>query len=129
MAADLDIEDIRVAFVADYALKTMKLKGDKWTKMYSIEENSVILAEFFEKPETTTLILYLNPAGLLVVSTEWPTNLKQKACYFVKRGKDAIPKDASVRNALLYGDISASPIDQLAAFVDQVACLWVWRAI
>lgn len=40
--------------------------------------------------------------------------------YFVKKTKEPVPKDVPVKNAIMYGDISYSPIDQLSAFVDEV---------
>lgn len=38
----------------------------------------------------------------------------------MKKTKDPVPKDVPVKNAIMYGDISYSPIDQLSAFVDEV---------
>ena len=121
MASDLDINDKRVEFVADYVLKTMKLKGDKWTKMYSLEENKQMFLEFFDKSDHSNLIVTVSSAGALSVGYEWPATLRnQKACYFVKKSKENIQKDSPLRNSLIYGDLSYSPMDQLSAFVDEV---------
>ena len=120
LAADLEIGDPRVEFVADYVLKTMKLKGDKWTKMYSVDENKQMFLDFFEKSDHPSLMVSLNSSGNLMVSFTWPSALKSKACYFVKKTKEAVQKDASIRNVLFYGDLSYTPIDQLSAFVDEV---------
>jgi len=79
MAADLDIGDVRVEFIAAYVLKTLRIKGDKWTKMYVIEENKQLCLEFFDKPDAQTLVIAMNLAGGLGVSNEWPTQFKQKA--------------------------------------------------
>src|SRR5206468_11347145 len=100
MASELEIGDVRVEFVADYVLKTMKLKPDKWTKMYAVEENKQLCLEFFDKAESTTLILYINTTGILAVTHDWPASLKSKACYFVKRNKEVVAKDPNVRNAV-----------------------------
>lgn len=127
LAADLDLNDARVEFIADYVLKTMKLKPDKWTKMYSLEENKAIIFEWFEKPENTNLLLIVNPAGSISLLTKWPQNLKGKGIYFVKKGNTAIAKDTPLRTATFYGDLSYSPLDQLSAFVDEVflfVCIW-----
>ncbi|XP_013068368.2 dynein beta chain, ciliary [Biomphalaria glabrata] len=120
MASELEIGDVRVEFMADYVLKTLKQKPDKWTKMYSLDENKQLFMDFFEKPDLNTIIIIATAAGSLQVQYEWPTNPKAKACYFVKRSRDPVLKDAVLRNVLLYGDLSTSPLDQLSAFVDEV---------
>jgi len=79
MAAELDIGDVRVEFIADYVLKTLRIKGDKWTKMYVNEDNKNMCLEFFDKPDAPILVLALNASGALGVSTEWPAQFKQKA--------------------------------------------------
>jgi len=79
MAADLDIGDTRVEFMADYVLKALRIKPDKWTKMYVIEENKQMCLDFFDKAESHTLVVAINPASGLSVTTEWPAQFKQKA--------------------------------------------------
>ena len=120
LAADLELNDSRVEFVADYVLKTMKLKPDKWMKLYNVDENKQMILEFFEKPEHPTLLITQGGGGNLSVGFNWPTQLKSKAVYFIKKGKENVAKDANLRTALLYGDLSYSPMDQLSAFVDEV---------
>lgn len=120
MASELEIGDSRVEFMADYVLKTLKLKGDKWTKMYSLDENKQLFMDYFEKQDLSTLVIIATAAGGLVVQYEWPTNPKAKACYFVKRSKEPILKDTVLRNALLFGDLCTSPLDQFHSFVDEV---------
>ncbi|XP_013396327.1 dynein beta chain, ciliary isoform X2 [Lingula anatina] len=120
MASDLELGDSRVEFIADYVLKTMKLKPDKWMKMYNQEEYKLMILEYFDKTDVQNLILLVNSAGVITPQYEWPTNFKGKACYFVKKGTGAINKDNPVRNATVYGDLSHSPLDQLSAFVDEI---------
>lgn len=43
MSADLELNDSRIEFVADYVLKTTKVKTERWLKMYGTEENRVIV--------------------------------------------------------------------------------------
>lgn len=121
-ATELEIGDSRVEFIADYVLKALKLKPDRWTKMYQLDENRQLCVDFFDKPDRHNLVFLLNAAGGLTVASDWPTTVRSKAVYFVKRAKEALPKDVPVKSALLYGDISYSPIDQLSAFVDEVHC-------
>jgi len=84
MAAELDIGDSRVEFMADYVLKALRIKGDKWTKMYTVEDNKQLCLEFCDKPDAPTLVIALNQAGGLAVTTEWPTQFKQKAVSMLK---------------------------------------------
>ena len=78
-AAELEIGDVRVEFIAEYVLNALRIKGDKWTKMYVIEDNKNICLEFFDKPDAQILVIALNASGFLAVSTEWPAQFKQKA--------------------------------------------------
>ena len=120
-AAELELGDKRTEFIADFVLKIMKLKGDKFQKMYSLEENKQIFMDFFDKPDTLQLVVCQAPGGGLAPTNDWPTTLKTKACYFVRKGREAVQKDTPMRNQILYGDLSYSPIDQLSAFVDEVS--------
>jgi len=83
MAAELEIDDSRVEFIAEYVLKALRIKGDKWTKMYNNEENKITCIDFFDKPDAQTLVISLNTSGGLAVSTEWPAQFKQKAVSFM----------------------------------------------
>jgi len=79
MAADLEIGDARVEFIAEYVLRTLRIKGDKWTKMYVIEDNKQLCVDFFDKPDSQVLVVAMNPAGGLAVTSEWPAQFKLKA--------------------------------------------------
>ncbi|KAJ8313224.1 hypothetical protein KUTeg_009222, partial [Tegillarca granosa] len=118
MGTGLELGDARVEFIADYVLKSMNLKQDKWMKMYT-DECKQLFIDFFEKAEFLKLIIAFS-GGNISTQYEWPTNPKAKACYFAKRSRDPLPKDPSFKNALLYGDLSYAPLDHLASFVDQV---------
>ena len=118
---ELAIGDRRIEFIAEYVLKTMRLKSDRWTKMYSADECKQMLLDFFEKNDVQNLVMILTPAGALQPVLEWPAQLKGgKACYFVKKNREVVSKDANLRNVLFFGDMSYSPIDQFSTFVDEV---------
>ena len=121
MADDLELEDARVEFIADYVLKALRLKGDKWTKMYCLEENQLMIMDFFEKADNMVLVIQVGSGGALVPSYEWPSNSRSKACYFVRKNKDLISKDLDLRTVLYYGDLSYAPLEQLSTFVDSVS--------
>jgi len=84
MAAELEIGDVRVEFVAEYVLKTLRIKGDKWTKMYVIDDNKQLCLDFFDKPDSQTLVIAITAAGGLTVMNEWPAQFKQKAVSLVQ---------------------------------------------
>ncbi len=120
MAEDLELNDPRIYFVADYVLKTLKLKSDKFAKMYGTEENKILIHEFFEKAESQILVIQYTAAGSLQPAMAFPNVLKNKSCYFIKKRREPIPKDAILRDVIMYGDLSTSPVDQLSAMVDEV---------
>ena len=120
MADELEINDSRVEFMAVYLIKTLKIKPDKWTKMYTIDENKLMIHEFLDKSDQSLLVFSLNAAQSLVAAYSYPNQLKAKACYFSKKNKEPITKDASIKDVLVYGDLSYSPLDQLSAILDEV---------
>ena len=72
---ELELEDGRVEFVADYVLKTFKVRADRWTKLYEQEENRKLITDFFEKPEILSLLV-LSPGGTLQLTYDWPTQVR-----------------------------------------------------
>jgi dynein heavy chain len=120
MAEDLELNDPRIYFVADYVLKALKLKSDKFAKMYGIEENKILVHDFFDKPESQILVMQYTASGTLQPSITFPNVLKNKSCYFIKKRREAIPRDAVLRDVITYGDLATSPVDQLSAMVDEV---------
>ncbi|MGH0132249.1 UNVERIFIED_CONTAM: hypothetical protein FKN15_049486 [Acipenser sinensis] len=96
----------------------MKLKADKWVKFVTTEENKLTVNSFFEKQDVTVLVIYLNSAAQLTASLGFPPSVKSKAVYFVKRTNEFTTND-NIKNVLV-GDISASPVEQLTAFVEEM---------
>lgn len=58
--------------------KFVSQKTDKWTKMASQDENTVMLMEFLEKAECRLLIVYSNSQGQLTPTTTYPGTTKTK---------------------------------------------------
>jgi len=114
-----DWNDDRANWVADWVMNSTKMKSDKWKKMVSQEELKQIVLDFFEKKENRVIVFYFDAKDSLIPQLSFPTSLKKKAVYFMKpHGDFAVSKD-NVKE-LQRGDISAAPIDQLAALVDGV---------
>lgn len=120
MAEELELNDSRVEFMAVYLLKTLKIKPDKWSKMYAIEENKIMIQDFLDKTDQSLIVFSLNAAQALAISYAYPNQLKAKACYFCKKSRESISKDVAIKDALIYGDLSYSPLDQLSALIDEV---------
>lgn len=116
-----DAADVRIEFLQEYALKTMKLKPDKWAKMMSQEETIVVLMEFLEKAENRFLCVYVNQQSQMMPTVDFPTANKAKAVYFIKRKADVVKKD-NLKSLLSFGDMSYAPLDHLTSMVDAVSC-------
>lgn len=116
----MEVTDPRLDYLSEYVLKTFKLKPDKWSKLVNNEEHKQIITDFFEKQDYPQLIIALNSAGALIPSVDFLASSKNKSVYFLKKDKrEAIGKD-NYKTSLLYGDISAAPLEQLSALVDEV---------
>lgn len=115
--------DKRFEFVSEYVLQTLKLKNDKWQKCIGVEENKVLMLEFFDKTDTPVLVISSNTAGALTPTYEFPTSNKAKAVYFIRKSKETISPDG-IKQQLLYGDISYAPLDQLSSLVDEVSTIF-----
>lgn len=86
-------QDPRFEFIGSYAVKSLKLKPEKWTRVLGIEEHRTTLRDFVEKPFPILLIVVLTHAAQLVPVISFPCYLKNKAVYFVKKKADAVPKE------------------------------------
>jgi len=70
------------------------------------------------------LVFSSSSVGSLSVADTWPTQPRAKTVYFARKNRDVIPKDAPVKQLLVYGDLSYALLDQLSAFVEQVSS-WI----
>lgn len=113
-------EDSRLDFIAEYVLRTLKLKEDKWQKCVSIEDNRQVLQEFLERAEQSTLVVSETASGLLQPAAVFPASSSNKAVYFVKPSRTALRQD-SMREDLLYGTLSHAPLHQFSALVEEVS--------
>ena len=128
-ASALDEKDTRIRFISEYILQSYKLKQEKWNKCIGLEENRVIILEFLEKPDVPCLIFTISSAGAITPSYQFPTSLKNsKAVYFIKRRGEGVSKEG-IKSALIYGDLSYSPLEQLSALVDEVSAFTILTLI
>ena len=62
--------------------------------MKDCHENFSSFAQaFLDKEEPQSMVISQNTAGHLIIHTDWPSALKNKGVFFVKREKQPIPLD------------------------------------
>ena len=66
------------------------------------------------------MVISQNFSGHLVAHTDWPTHLKNKGVYFVKREKEPLPK-TDFLSFLTCGDIHPNALDHFCAWVEEVS--------
>ena len=120
MAGEGQAEDVRITLLQQYCLGALKQKVDKWTKMMSQEENVATLTEFLEKADVRTLVVSVASSGQLTLLKSFPSNIKNKAVYFIKKEPEALAKQKTADH-LLVGDISLIPLEQLSSYVESVS--------
>lgn len=113
------VVDKRLDFIENYCSLSLHMKPDKWTKFATSEDTLAMLNEFYEKPDVLALVITLNQTGQLVACLGFPAVLKNKAVYFVKKKHENITKENYV-DALLVGDLSPAPVEQMMAVVEEV---------
>jgi len=122
MVDDLKLHDPKLEFIAMFLFKTFKIKADKWVKMYTIEENRVIIEDFMSKSIPDLIVFKIHETnGALMIQSQFPTQIKNKIVYFVKRSlEEPLGKNGEMLNEILYGDLSYSPVEQLYSIIDGV---------
>ncbi|KAI8438867.1 hypothetical protein MSG28_011209 [Choristoneura fumiferana] len=112
-------QDPRFDFIGSYAVKSLKLKPEKWLRVLSVEEHRSTLKDFVDKPFPVLLVVVLTHAAQLVPVISFPCYLKNKAVYFVKKKPAVVPKE-NCSEMVIFGDLAPRLIDELAALVDEV---------
>ncbi|KAK4884537.1 hypothetical protein RN001_000808 [Aquatica leii] len=114
-----DDVDLRVQFLQNYLLKSMRIKLEKWNKMWGTEEYAKVIFNFLNKADAPRLIMIINTSGQLLPTTEFPNNVKSKSSYFIRKSKEIITKE-NIRQVLLIGDMSPRPVEEVAALVEDM---------
>ncbi|KAH0629389.1 hypothetical protein JD844_011440 [Phrynosoma platyrhinos] len=120
--------DKRLDFIENYCTLYLHVKPDKWSKFSTNEDVLTMLNEFYEKPDLTALVITILPTGQLVPCIGFPATLKNKGIYFVKKKHENITKD-NFMDALLVGDISPSPVEQMMAVIEESENLAGWPRV
>uniref|UniRef100_A0A4W3K7X4 Dynein axonemal heavy chain 17 n=1 Tax=Callorhinchus milii TaxID=7868 RepID=A0A4W3K7X4_CALMI len=114
-------DDVRFHLLEEVTLMLLRIKPEKWSKFFSINESRQIVLDFFNTDDIFVLSIYLNNASQLVSSLGFPTSMKSKGIYFVKKTTTTITKD-NIKKVLMYGDIGSSPVEQLVTVIEEVVC-------
>ena len=126
MIDDLKMFDPKLEFIAMYLFKSFKIKSDKWVKMFTLEENRVLIEDFMNKEKPNIIVFSLNSLGSLVIQCEFPNQIKSKIVYFCKKITEPLGKNGDIINQITYGDLSQSPVEQLYSILDGVnLCLLI----
>ena len=112
---------IRLDFIQDYTLKSLRLKQDKWNKLVVSDEQRGYILSFIEKGQVPgvdsvlselpldlpqELIISQNIGGQLQVHTDWPSPLRNKGVFFVKRHDSPLPEEVGdLLDYMACGDI------------------------
>lgn len=101
-------QDPRFDFIGSYAVKSLKLKPEKWMRVLGFEEHRSTLKDFVDKPYPLLLVVVLTHALQLMPVISFPCYLKNKAVYFVKKKPEAIPKE-NCSHMVIFGKFTFSP--------------------
>jgi len=113
------VTDERWDWIQNYTCRTLGLKADKWQKMLGNDDYKTITDEFINKKDNLALIVKLEGGGALKPCASFPDSAMTKAVYFVKRENIEVPKK-NIQDLIMFGDISAMPVDQLGNVVDEI---------
>lgn len=65
------------------------------------------------------LLMTVPPSGLLVPTFSFPSNIKSKFCYFIRKKREIV-LESNIKEILIIGDMSYRPIDELSALTEDV---------
>ena len=158
-------KDRRVEFIQEYTLKSMRLKSDKWNKIIIFDEQRQylqvslkkvmhdvdLLQAFLDSNEPQSMVISPNIAGHLHIHTDWPSALRNKGVYFVKKEKTPIPDDEVISilanimivseqtilspqnfdlcEFLAFGDIYPNALDHFCGWVEEVTMVTMMEEV
>ncbi|XP_070509872.1 dynein beta chain, ciliary-like [Chironomus tepperi] len=78
-----------------------------------------IVFDWLNDPKRERMCFTIAPSGNLMPFVNFPGNSKSKICYFVRKGPVVLTPE-NMRESLIYGDTSPSPINDLSAILDDI---------
>ncbi|XP_069700803.1 dynein beta chain, ciliary-like [Periplaneta americana] len=117
---DDEEQDPRLDFMFEYLQRSLRLKPDKWAKLLANKELNKFIFDFFKDPNIKMLVMVGSASGIPTPQHSFPVSTgKGKSSYFIKKSPEAITKE-NFRSLLIFGDIAAKPVDELAVLVQEV---------
>ncbi|KAJ8713922.1 hypothetical protein PYW08_007542 [Mythimna loreyi] len=110
--------DLRLEFLSEYLMKTLKQKLDKWTKFITGDERH-ILFRFFDLPKFEVIVFRMNTAGMLTCSTTFPFISRGKVVYFLRNNEEKVTQ-ANIRKVLTIGEMSGNVLNDLISLAEDV---------
>ncbi|XP_050667868.1 dynein beta chain, ciliary-like isoform X2 [Leptidea sinapis] len=117
MAEKEDV-DLRLEFMSEYILRSLKQKLEKWSKFITGDERH-ILFRFFDLNKFDIIVFRMNTAGLLTCATNFPPISRGKMCYFLRNDVEKITQQ-NFRQAMTIGEISGNVLMDLTVMADEV---------
>ena len=84
------------------------------------DEQRTFIQNFIDRAYPQELVISQNFSGHLVAHSDWPTPLKNKGVFFIKREMKPLPKE-NFLNELTCGDIHPNALDHFCAWVEEVS--------
>ncbi|KAJ4456876.1 putative Dynein heavy chain 17; axonemal [Paratrimastix pyriformis] len=112
--------DPRLDWLVAHVMSSTKLKQDKVGKLVSEDDSKRRITEFFDSPEPKLLVVYINAKDEPALSLTFPSQLKKKGVFFLKRAEPVGAEEREIDKYITFGDLSTSPLDQLSTFIDQL---------
>ena len=97
----------------------LRLKPDKWSRMVVSDEQRTFIQNFIDRAYPQELVISQNFSGHLVTHTDWPSILRNKGVFFVKREPEPLQKDNFMAR-MTCGDIHPNALDHFCAWVEEV---------
>ena len=88
----------------------MRLKKEKWKKIIMSDEQRDYLYNFVDSNYPEVLVISQNAAGHLQIHVDWPSEIKHKGVYFVKKDPLPIPEgeDVDYSRIMTWGDVHSN---------------------
>ncbi|XP_075982942.1 dynein beta chain, ciliary-like [Anticarsia gemmatalis] len=115
---DKEDVDVRLEFMSEYLIKTLKQKIEKWTKFIASDERH-ILFRYFDFSKYEVIVFRMSTAGLLTCSTTFPPISRGKMVYFLRNLDDKITA-SNFRTAMTVGEMSGNVLMDLSVMADEV---------
>jgi hypothetical protein len=81
--------------------------------------------DFLQRPDIQLLVLTVSSSGVVQPTHSFPSaSSRSKSCYFIRKTAEAVTKE-NFRNILIFGDVAAKPVDQLAVLVQEVCLFYI----